>query len=72
MIDTNQEPKIPTEQMLVGIFVGSQGMRINSPLPPRELLKILVAITEDVRESVIRSPQSPIVSSPAVPGLHRG
>lgn len=67
--DPNQPP-VPQEKLLMGVFVSAQGMRINSPLPPRELLNLLLTVAEQVRESIYRTPVSPIVGAPAQPGLH--
>lgn len=56
MTDDNQPPKngtpeaVPTEQLMFGLFAGPKGIRIQSPLPPRELLNVLVGIVEQVRE----------------------
>lgn len=52
MTDHNQNGTVPQEQLLLGIFAGPQGMRIQSPMPPRELLTMLLGIVEQVREKV--------------------
>jgi hypothetical protein len=70
----NDENHVPTEQLLFGLFAGPQGMRIQSPMPPRQLLDLLLTVTEQVREAAYAqaAAPSPIAVVGAVPGLRRG
>lgn len=68
-------PSIPTEQLLIGVFSGPQGVRLQTPMPPGQALRILLALCEDLRERIVadmvgkEQPRLQVV--PPMPGLTR-